>query len=397
MTKLVERIEQIGEGFDTFKQANDNRIDHLSDRLETMEAGLDRPKGSTGDSKYDNEAREHKDRFKAWIRDPHGHAQKTALAEAEGELSKKAVTIGTSSAGGYAVPAIIADEIEARVNTQNPWRRLVKTVTVGSSSYSHLVSKNAAGYGWVGEGDSRSETDTSDLIQCAPTFGTIYAYPKASEESMQDIFFDVGAWLVDEIADGFSAGEATAIWSGNGSNKPSGLINTTPESTADGSSPERTATALQYLPLTATSSPFTANYFSVNDLIDIAYSPKDQYLMGDGVAWVMRRATASHVRKLRDSNGQYLWQPSSIVGQPDTLLGYPIYMSDAMPVIAANAFPVAFGNFKRAYLFAVLNDIRVTVDDNISTPGQVKFYARRRVGGQVLNHEAVRVLKMALS
>jgi HK97 family phage major capsid protein len=394
MNKLAETIGKIGENFEAFKQVNDNRVDHISDRVENLEAKLDRPHGRLESSNYDDTAIEHKERFVAWIRDPNGHAQKLALAEAEGELAKKAVTIGSSGAGGYAVPAIIADQIESRVNQQNPWRSLVRTVQVGSSSYTHLVSKNAAGYGWVGESDSRSETDTSELIECAPTFGTIYAYPKASEESMQDIFFDVGAWLVEEIADGFSAGEANSIWSGNGSNKPSGLINTTPSVSGDASSPERAVTALQYLPLGGYTSPES---ITIDTLIDLAYSPKEQYLMGPSVAWVMRRSTAAVVRKLKDSDGSYHWQPATQAGQPDTLLGYPVWLTDSVDTATTNAFPIAFGNFFRAYLFTVRNDMRITVDDNITTPGQVKFYARRRVGGKVLNNEAVRLLKFASS
>ena len=97
-------------------------------------------------------------------------------------------------------------------------------------------------------------------------------------------------------------------------------------------------------------------------------------------------------------NSVYHWQPSTILGQPDTLIGYPVYFTDAVDATdVVNNFPVAFGNFRRAYLFAVRNDMRITIDDNITTPGYVKYYIRRRVGGQVLNHEAVRLLKFALS
>jgi HK97 family phage major capsid protein len=392
-TKLVDVIEKIGAGVEAFTADHGKSVANLTDRVEQMEALADRPIMSG--IAQDREAVEHKTRFEAWLRDPCGHAAKIQLAEAESELLKKAVTVGSSSAGGYAVPAIIANEIESRVNAQNPWRSLVKVVTIGSASYTHLVSKNAQGYGWVGEGDSRSETTTSELIECAPTFGTIYAYPKASEESMQDIFFDVGAWLVDEVADGFSAGEATAIWSGNGTNKPSGIKNTTPESSSDGSSPERAETALQYLPLGDSASPQAIN---IDGLIDVAYSLKERYLQPpEGVAWVMRRSTAAIVRKLKDDDGQYHWQPATIAGQPDNLLGYPVALTDSMDAATANLFPVAFGNWRRAYLFTVRNDIRITVDDNISTPGQVKFYVRRRVGGKVLNHEAAKLLKYAAS
>jgi len=225
--------------------------------------------------------------------------------------------------------------------------------------------------------------------------GTVYAYPKASEESMQDIFFDVGAWLVDEVADGFSAGEATAIWSGDGSNKPSGIKNTTPSTSDDGSSPQRADTALEYLPLGGYTSPES---IAIDSLIDVSYSLKERYLEpADAVAWVMARSTAAVVRKLKDSDGAYHWQPATMAGQPDSLLGYPVFLTDSVDAATTDLFPVAFGNWKRAYLFAVRNDIRITVDDNISTPGQVKFYVRRRVGGKVLNNEAVKLLKFATS
>jgi len=397
-TELTEKIEEIGAGFEDFTKTAGKKISSLDDRLGMMEAQGDRPQMARGNAENRDQI-EHKTRFVAWMREPHSHITKTQLSEAESEIyQQKVVTIGTPSAGGYAVPALVGDEIEKRVAIQNPFRQLVKVVQVGTSSYSEIVSKNAAGTEWVGETGTRSETATSELIQCNPTWGTLSAYPKASEESVSDIFFDVAAWLIEEVADGFAGAEAVAIWSGNGSNKPSGLKNTTPTSEADGSSPERAATALQYLPITATSSPFTTNGFGMDDLVALAYSLKDQYITSGEPAWVMRRSTGAAIRKLKDDNGQYHWQPSTILGQPDSLLGFPVYFSDAVDANdVVDGFPVAFGNFRRSYLFAIRNDFKITIDDNISTPGYMKFYVRRRVGGQVLNHEAVRLLKYALS
>jgi HK97 family phage major capsid protein len=393
--ELASKIEEIGAGVEAFTVDAGKKITSLDDRLGRIEALDDRPQMGGIVADRDPDAVEHKGLFESWLRDPRGHAAKMQLAEAESELLKKDVVIGTGSSGGFAVPAMIASEIESRVNLQNPWRKLVRVVTVGSSSYTHLVSKNEPSYGWVGEGDSRSETTTSELIECAPTFGIVYSYPKASEESMQDVFFDVGAWLVDEVADGFSAGEATAIWSGDGSNKPSGLVNTTPSTLDDGSSPQRADTALEYLPMGGYTSPES---ITIDSLIDVSYSLKERYLEpADAVAWVMARSTAAIVRKLKDSDGAYHWQPATMAGQPDTLLGYPVFLTDSVDAATADLFPVAFGNWRRAYLFAVRNDIRITIDDNISTPGQVKFYVRRRVGGKVLNNEAAKLLKYAAS
>jgi len=210
-TELTEKIEEIGAGVEAFTADHGKYVANLRDRVEQMEARDDRPEMVRGNA-ADRDAIEHKSRFVAWMREPHSHITKTQLSEAESEIyQQKVVTIGTNASGGFALPAIIGDEIERRVSIQNPFRQLVKVMNVGSSSYTEIVSKNAAGTEWVGETGSRSETATSELIQCAPTWGTLSAYPKASEESVADIFFDVAAWLAEEVADGFAAAEATAI------------------------------------------------------------------------------------------------------------------------------------------------------------------------------------------
>lgn len=258
-----------------------------------------------------------------------------------------------------------------------------------------LVSKNQAGSGWVGEAGARTETVTSDLVPAAPTFGTLYAYPKASEEAMGDVFFNIQAWLEQEAADGFAAAEATAIWSGDGSNKPSGLLKTTPTAVDDDASPERAATALEYVP--TGNSP--ATLLDGDALIEMVYSVKTAYLSGPGVGWVMSRTTAQVVRQLKDQQNQYLWERNVQLGQPEMLLGFPVYLTDAVSAIALNALPVAFGNFRRGYILAdhAASGLRVTVDDNITTPGYVKFCIRKRVGGIVTNNQTIKLLKCAAS
>jgi HK97 family phage major capsid protein len=356
-----------------------------------LEALQDRPRGASGENGSSDE-REHKSKFLDWVRRPRDHSAKHVLGEAESELSKKSIAIGTGAGGGYAVPTLIAQQIESRVTTLNPFRQLVEIVSVGTSDFKKLISKNSAGSGWASEAGARSETATSDLVQCAPTFGVLYAYAKASEEAMQDVFFDVGAWLAQEAADGFASAEATAIWSGNGTARPSGLTNTTPTSADDGASPERAATALEYI--ATGSSPITSNP-NMDDLIELAYSIKSGYLSGPGVGWVMNRNTARVIRSLKDTTNNYLWERTTQQGQPDMLLGYPVYMTDALPNIAANAFPVAFGNFRRGYVLAdhAASGLRITVDESITSPGYTKFYIRKRVGGKVSNNECVKLLK----
>lgn len=390
-----ESINEIAGAVDVYTDAFEKGFTGLKDRVERLEAGADRPQGADHGS-FSRDDHEHKDRFLNWLRRPADEQMKRQLSEAQSEMEHKttSVVIGTDSQGGYAVPAVIARQIEEQVVQQNPFRRLCRVDTVGTTSYSALVSHNEAGSGWVGEAGTRSQTDTSTLVQCQPTFGTVYAHPQASEEAMQDIFFDIQAWLTREAADAFSAAEATAIVSGNGTNKPTGFLNTTPVTTDDNASPRRAATTLEYFPYSY-NSPFSLD---ADDLIDLSMSLLDGYYASNKIAWVMRRSTAQKIRRMKDTYGQYLWQTSIQAGQPDMLLGYPVYFSNAMQADTAGNYPIAFGAWDRAYLLADrVGTMQITVDNNITTPGYVKFYMRRRVGGKVLNNQAVKVLKNAAS
>lgn len=286
------------------------------------------------------------------------------------------------------MPEIIDRAIEKRVSQLNPFRQLVKVVQVGNANYRHLVDIRGETVGWVGETDTRTATSTPSLRERAPTFGTIYAYRKATEESLNDIFFDVQEWLVEDISDGFAAEEANVIISGNGTNKPTGFLNTAPVATADDASPLRDADALQFIASSA-----SPDAILPDSLIDLAVSSiKERYLMGERVAWVMHRNSLASVRKLKDSQEQYLWVPG--LGAPSgNLLGYSVFMCDGMPTVATNAHPIAFGNWRRGYLLAIVQGLRITVDDNITEPGYAKYYVRRRLGGRILNNDAVKVLK----
>jgi HK97 family phage major capsid protein len=392
---VTAAIAQLEAGAGKALASHRDAIDGLLDRVERIESVADRPKGTT--LAADRNEVEHKERFLQWIRAPREGSVKRQLDEAQDEMRQyyakhegKAVSIGSDAAGGYAVPALIQSEVEKRVTTLNPFRQLAKVVRIGSSDYAHLVSKNAATSGWVGESATRTETGTSELIERKPTGGTIYAYPKATEESLQDIYFDVGAWLVEEIGDSFAAAEASAFVSGDGTNKPTGFT-VGAVATLDDASPERAPGALKFL--TPTSSP---EAIDADDLIRVSLDIKSGYMLDpSAVAWVMNRSTASTIRQLKDSYGQYLWQPSIQSNVPSMLLGYPVFLTDAMPAATSGNFPIAFGNFRRGYLIGDRSEMRLTIDDSISTPGIVKFYARKRVFGSVLNHEAVRLLGLS--
>lgn len=330
--------------------------------------------------------------FESWLRDP---------TNGQKQMHLKAVQTTTDPAGGYAVPEEISRSIGAKLLDLSPLRSLVRVVSIGTSDYKELLDDNGQSSGWVGETGTRSETNTPILQQVVPTMGTLYAYPKATEESLDDVFFDVQSWLTNSVAKEFAYQEGEAFTTGNGTNKPTGFLNGTPSATVDdGASPVRPFGTLQYLP-TGAAAGFTAgplgspiSYDQADVFIDAEYALKPAYR--SNAVWVMNKNTLKTVRKFKDADGDYLWSRSMIAGQPSTLNGYPVYEMESMPAIAANAFPVAFGDFREGYLAVDRVGLRMTVD-NITTPGYVKFYVRRRQGGIIYNDDAIKLIKCATS
>jgi HK97 family phage major capsid protein len=176
---------------------------------------------------------------------------------------------------------------------------------------------------------------------------------------------------------------------GNGTNKPTGMLNTTPVTTADFASPLRAATAYQYIASPSLVSP-TVYGIDPDKLIDLVYGVNSIYRAG--ASWAMNSTTAGAIAKLKDGEGRYLWRESLIAGQPAQLLGFPVAIWEQMDNIGANNFPIGFGNWRRAYTLTERTDLRITTD-NITTPGRVKFYIRRREGGCVTNNDALKFLR----
>lgn len=372
-------------------QKETDKVEDTLKRLDDIEGKMDTPlREREGVTKAD---REHLKAFDAWFRDPRD-SQKAA------DLKQKAVQTTVAGDGGYAVPEIISTRIAEKLQDISVMRQLVEVQTVGSSDYKELVDVNGEDFGWVGETGSRSETNSGGLEEVAPTMGTLYAYPKATEESLDDMFFNVEDWLVRKVSLAFSKGEGAGFISGNGTNKMTGFLNGTPTSAGDEDSPARAFGTLQYAPTGAaagfTNGPFDspAGYAQADALLDVEFALKTGYRQN--AAWLMNRNTLKTIRKFKDSNGEYLWSRSLIAGQPSTLNGYAVMEMEDMPAIGANAFPIAFGDFRQGYLAVDRTGLRMTVD-NITTPGYVKYYVRRRQGGKVWNDDAIKLIKCAVS
>jgi HK97 family phage major capsid protein len=437
-TELKDAIEGIGKSFEEFKKVNDQRLeeerkgndarakelsaaldkisadldasrkakdliekklDSTKDRLELLEATADRPRATP----QDKIRSEHKSNFLKWLR---SGGQDHGAVNAQMELEAKArefkdVSTGTTTAGGFALPEEISRDVNTLVLKRSEISAAVKNVTVGTTDYKELLTHYANStasnlYGWAGETSSRTATGTPELRERTPTWGELYAYATASNWSLRDLFFNVQTWITDAVAEGMAVAQSVAIWSGNGSNKPTGMTNTSLSASDDYASPLRAAAAYEYIPIpTAGSSPFTTAGITADSVIALFYALNPRYRPNSRFA--ANTVTQGHLRRLKDTTNQYLWQPGLQAGQPDTLLGRSIInWEDMGNPTSANAHPLGFGDFAQAYTLVSREGMTV-VTDNVTAPGFTKYYLAKRVGGCVTNNDALKFLKVALS
>lgn len=425
---VSEAIDKIATAFDEYKKTNDARIEAIKagkgtaeldaklakmdeamtslsetkSNLEKLQLKLSRPGVSHGDreQRESTEATECRAAFTEWVRNPTDpdmqqrclNARKAVESKQTAELKSRGlerraaqVVTTTGSAGGFALPEQIERAINRLSVDISPIREIAQVIQVGTTDYKELFDVNGATFEWIGEGATRNQTNTPDIQECVPTFGMASAKPQASEESLDDLFFDVERWLIDSASEAIAQGEGAAFIAGNGTAKPTGFLTGTPVATADSS---RAYGVLQYI----ASGQAAALPTSLDTFYDVVYSLRARYRRN--ARWVSNKLLLAGLRKYKDSTGAYLWQPSLVAGQPDLFMGYPVTEAEDMPVIAANAFPLAFGDFKEGYLIADRVGMRMTRDE-ITTPGFVKFYVRKRVGGKVRNTQAIKLLKIA--
>ncbi|MGA9581699.1 MAG: phage major capsid protein [Allosphingosinicella sp.] len=304
----------------------------------------------------------------------------------ESGVELKALAGTTEAAGGYAVPEEIDAEIGRLLTSISPIRAIANVVRVGSSGYRKLVTAGGTPSGWVSETAGRPETATPTFIEVAPPFGELYANPAASQAMLDDAAFDVEAWLAQEIATEFARAEGSAFVYGNGVNRPKGFLAEPISAQGDHL---RAFGTLQFL-ATGSAGGFGAG--PADKLIDLVQSLRPPYRQG--AAFVMNSATASAIRKFKTTDGAFLWQTGLSAGQPDTLLGYPVVEAEDMPDVAADSLSVAFGNFRAGYLIAERTETQILRDPYTNKPF-VHFYATKRIGGQVANSEAIKLLKFS--
>lgn len=287
----------------------------------------------------------------------------------------KALQIGSDPDGGYWVPRQMSARIITQVFESSPIRQIATVETISTDALEIPNDYGEVGAGWVGEQEARPETSTPPVGVMRIGVNEMYAMPKATQKLLEDATIDVEAWLADKIAQKFARLEATAFVLGSGVKQPRGLLSY-PGGTTNPGTVEQIHGG-------------DANLITADGLIKLTYSIKEPYMAN--ARFLMQRASVALVMLLKDSQGRYLWQPALALGAPSSLLSYPITWAADMPAVAAGALPVAFGDFRQAY--TVVDRLGIsTLRDPFTAKPFVLFYTRRRVGGDVANFEAYKLL-----
>jgi len=387
--------EEIGAKFTEFKATNDKRfealesekgklagtvdtlngklseLDELKSGLEKELLALKRP-GAAGVNK---DTAAHKSAFNTFVR--------KGIEDNLKELQQKALSTTVDGDGGFAVPEELDRNIIQLEHDMSPMRQVCNQITISTSDYKRLVSLGGAGSGWVGEEAARPATGTPTLAQIVASMGEIYANPQATQTSLDDMFFDAEAWLSGEVAREFAEQEGIAFLMGNGTNKPKGILANTLVTTDDAT---RAFGQIQKV------HSGSAGSFDSDDLLSLIYKLKKS--LRNGAQWMFAGTTLHQIRTFKDSQGNYLWVPGIQSGEASSLLGYSIAENEDMPVVAADANALMFGNFNRAYTVVDRIGTRILRDPFTNKPN-VGFYTTKRVGGMLTDSNALKVLALS--
>jgi HK97 family phage major capsid protein len=295
----------------------------------------------------------------------------------------KALSVGSDADGGYVVNPDLSGRIVARVFETSPLRAFASVQVISTDALEGLFDLNEAASGWVGETEARAETGTPALGKWRIPTHELYAKPTATQKLLDDAEIDMEAWLASKVAEKFARDEATAFVTGNGVGKPRGFLDYAGGTTIPGQ--------IQRFK-SGVNGGFATNGSGADVLIDALYGLKAQYRAN--AVWAMNRATTAAVRKIKDSDGAYIWQAGLAAGQPATLLGYATASFEDMPALANGSLSIAVADWRETYQIVDRAGIR-TLRDPFSAKPYVEFYTTKRVGGDVVNFEAIKLVEFA--
>ncbi|MEZ5900693.1 MAG: phage major capsid protein [Hyphomicrobiaceae bacterium] len=392
--EAARAIDEFMEAFEAFKETNDARLAEIEQRgaadgvreekLARIEATLDtlsrkaqRPQLGASSVQAGDVA--HKTAFDAYVRK--GDAARLV------KLEEKALSVGSGQDGGYLVPSETEAAVNRLLKAISPIRSIAGIRTVSGSVYKRPFATTGADSGWVAETAARPQTNTPVLAELSFPTMELYAMPAASASLLDDAIVNIDEWLAEEVRIAFADQEGEAFVNGDGVNKPKGFLTYTTVDNASWSWGN-----LGYV-ATGVSGDFPASDAG-DKLLDLIYAAKAPYRAN--AHFVMNRSTQAAIRKMKDGQGNYLWQPSNAPGELPSLMGYGVVECEDMPNIAANSLSIAFGDFSRGYLVVDRAGIRV-LRDPFSAKPYVLFYTTKRVGGGVQDFDAIKFMKFGVS
>jgi len=381
---LQQRATEFGEwrkadglARETFTKLN-ARIDELTDQLKETQAQALRTTANAPIAKDSDPAREI---LVKYLR--RGEQRLTAHERDILEQHQKALSVDSDPDGGYLVTPQQSARIIEVVFETSPMRQVATVETISTDALEGLFDGDEAAAAWVSERGSRAETATPQLGQWRIPTHELFANPRATQKLLDDSAVDIEAWISRKVADKFARTENLAFVNGNGVGQPRGFT-----TYADGT----TRGTIERIPS------LDAATIAAEGIYNIIYALKAAYRPGS--VWVMNRATVGVIRTIRDESGgagtgQFMWAPG-FGGQPATLAGYPIIEFEDMADISGGVIVAGFGNFRQGYTIVDRLGIRILRDPYSAKP-HVEFYTTKRVGGDVLNFEAFKLMDIAAS
>ena len=308
--------------------------------------------------------------FEKFFRDgDEDHAVKASLKKAP------------DSDGGYLAPQEWDRTVTDALIEVSPMRQICGMVNTSRNGFTKLYNLRGTASGWVTETGARAESATATFASLAFPLGELFSNPAASQGVLDDAEVDLDAWLAGEVETEFAFQEGLAFVSGDGTEKPRGFLTYVAGGASAGVHP------LGNIEVIAAG----AATLDEDDILDLVYALPSAFT--GNARFVMNRTTTGTVRKIKDTNGALMWQPSLAAGQPATLAGYPVTEIPGMPDVASTSLPIAFGDFERGYLIVDRLGIRLLRDPYTNKPF-VMFYTTKRVGGGVNQPEALKILQM---
>jgi HK97 family phage major capsid protein len=406
MNEVQDASETLARAFEEYKSTNDSRLSEI-ERRGTADVLFDE-KLARMDQSF-NKLQDEISSVKAALRRPARGDSSKNLAESDNgykaafmryvakgieqdmtALQTKDMSVIMDPEGGYSVPVEMSDRIVTRQFDTTPMRQISTIMTISSEAVDMLRDTNEPDAEWISELGTPVDTDQGPIGRIRIPVHELYAQPRATQKLLDDSFLNVEEWLINRISAKFTRRENTAFVAGDGVGQPRGFLSYASQAVADNS---RSWGTLQYV---ATGANGAFNSTAAADvLFDLMYQLRAGYL--PEATWLMPRAVADMIRKFKENTTQaYIWQPGLQAGTPPTLLGYPIVLAEDMPAVASGSTSLAFGNFKEGYTIVDRIGIRMLRDPYTEAPF-VKFRCTKRVGGDVVNFEAIKLLKFAAS